>query len=127
MRFFADHNVTESVCQFLESRGYIVERLRDKLPITATDPVVAKYAEQTDAILISHDRDFNKIAPRIPRGGRARFRKLSRIHLACDYPGSEKRIAAAMSLIEFEWNIAQARSDKRMQIIIQQAGIKTLR
>ena len=32
-----------------------------------------------------------------------------------------------MSLIEFEWNIAQARSDKRMQIIIQQAGIKTLR
>lgn len=127
MKFFADHNVTESVCRVLEEKGHDVVRLRDELPPDSPDPVVAKFAEQIDAILISHDGDFKRIAPRIPRGRRARFRKLSRIHLRCDYAGAEKRVAAAIGLIEFEWNLAQERADKRIHIEIQKSGIKTNR
>ncbi len=127
MKFFADHNVTESVCRLLEERGHEVVRLRDELPPDSPDPVVAKYAEQIDAVLISHDRDFRKIAPRIPRGGKARFRRLSRIHLQCDYPEAENRVAAALGLVEFEWNLAQERADKRIHIVIQKTGIKTNR
>lgn len=127
MKFFADHNVTESVCRFLEDRGHKVVRLRDELPPDSPDPVVAKYAEQIDAILISHDGDFKRIAPRIPHGGKARFRKLSRIHLQCDYPNAENRVAAAIGLVEFEWSLAQERADKRIHIVIQKSGIKTNR
>lgn len=127
MRFFADHNVAESICRLLEERGHEVIRLRDALPPDSPDPVVAKYAEQIDAILISHDRDFNRIAPRESRKVRARFRKLSRIHLQCDYPGANKRVAEAISLIEFEWKLAQERADKRIHIVVQKSGIKTNR
>lgn len=127
MKFFADHCVTESVCRVLEKRGHTVIRLRDELPTDSPDPLVAKYAQQIEAILLSHDADFRKIAPRIPIGARGRFRKLSRVHLQCDYPGSENRMAAALSLIEFEWEIAQTRADKRIHIVIQKTGIKTNR
>jgi len=127
MRFFADHNVTESVCLLLERKGHEVIRLRDELPPDSPDPIVAKFAEQIDAVLISHDGDFKRIAPRIPRGSKARFRKLSRIHLQCEYPVSERRIAEAIRLIEFEWDLAQERADKRIHIVIQKSGIKTNR
>lgn len=127
MKFFADHCVTESVCRLLEGSGHEVIRLRDRLPPNSPDPVVAKISEQLDAILITHDGDFRKIAPRIPKGAKARFRKLSRIQLQCDYPRSEHRVAAALSLIEFEWTAAQSRTDKRLHMVIRKAGITTNR
>lgn len=127
MKFFADHCVTESVCRVLEARGHEVVRLRDVLPTDSPDPLVARYAEQIDAILISHDGDFKKIAPRVPSGARRRFKKLSRIHLACDYPQSDKRIAAALTLIEFEWGIAQQRTDNRLRMVINKSNIRTER
>ena len=68
MKFFSDHCVTESVCRFLEERGHEVIRLRSVLPPNSLDPLVAKYAETIDSILITHDGDFRKIAPRIPNG-----------------------------------------------------------
>jgi hypothetical protein len=127
MKFFADHCVSESVCRVLEERGHTVVRLRDELLTDSPDPVVAKFAEEIEAILVSHDRDFKKIAPRIPAQARSRFKRLSRVHLQCDYPGAEKRVAAAMSLLEFEWAISQERPDRRIHIVIQKNGIKTYR
>jgi hypothetical protein len=111
----------------IEDRGHTVVRLRDVLPTDSPDPLVARYAEQIEAILISHDGDFRTIAPRIPKGARSRFKKLSRVLLQCDYPGSDRRMAEALGLIEFEWNLAQTRLDKRVHIVIQKAGIKTHR
>lgn len=127
MKFFADHCVTESVCHALEQRGHKVIRLRNELPTDSPDPLVAKYAEHIEAILISHDGDFKKIAPRISIGDRTRFKKLSRVHLQCGYPGAAQRVDDAISLIEFEWEIAQSRQDKRIHITVQKAGIKTHR
>lgn len=89
--------------------------------------MVAKVAQDNDAILISHDGDFKSIAPRIAKGQKARFKKLSRIHLQCENAKAEKRLAAALELVEFEWDGAQKRSDKRIHIVIQPTGIKTNR
>lgn len=127
MKFFADQNVGEDVCRFLEKRGYEAVRLRHILNTNTPDPEIARHVEETGAVLVSHDRDFQEIAPRIPKGERRRFRRLSRIYLQCDSLRAEKRIKAAMSLIEFEWDLAQRRPDKRIHIVIQNNGIKTLR
>lgn len=127
MKFFADHCVPESVCEVLEKNGHTVIRLRDELPADSPDPMVAKFAQQIEAILISLDGDFKDIAPRIPVGAKRRFSRLSRIHLGCAPPRAAQRIKEALSLIEFEWNSAQARSDKRIHIVIQNNGIKTNR
>jgi predicted nuclease of predicted toxin-antitoxin system len=104
-----------------------VTRLRDVLPTDTPDPIVAKAAQDADAILLTHDGDFKSVAPRIALGQRNRFRKLSKVHLNLEHARSEKRLAAAIALIEFEWLAAQARTDKRLHIVIQLAVIKTHR
>lgn len=89
--------------------------------------MVAHTAEREEAILISHDGDFKQIAPRVPHGQRTRFRKLSRIHMDCKKPRSAERMAAALELLEFEWQAAQLRPDKRLHMTIQENLIKTHR
>lgn len=102
-------------------------RLRDVLPTDLPDPLVAKTAQDNEAILISHDGDFDTIAPRIPVGEKTRFRKLSRIHLKCENAKAAERLAAAIALIEFEFAAAQLRHDKRVYVVVQTNLIKTLR
>ncbi len=126
MRFFADHCVMESVCRLLERRGHEVIRLKDKLPIDAPDPVVARLSEAQEAILLTLDKDFKKIAPRIPKNAKNRFKKLSRVQLEC-HPNMEKRVLATLDLIEFEWEQAQKRSDKRLHMVIRKGSITTHR
>jgi hypothetical protein len=84
-------------------------------------------SELEGCILVSVDKDFKQIAPRIPKGTRARFRKLSRISLDCFEPRAAERVKAAMSLIEAEFEFAQSSPDSRMFITIQDRGIKTHR
>jgi len=122
-----DHNVPDSVARVFRDRGHTVTFLRDIMPIDSPDPVVAAVGDMEGAILVSCDHDFDAIAPRILRGMRARFRKLSRLSVRCAEFHAARRIEEAMELIELEFRIAQERSDKRMFIEVQTTGIKTNR
>lgn len=115
--------MAESVCKFLEARGHFVTRSRDVIPPDSPDPIVAKAAQDADAILISEDGDFRGI---IQRKGR-RFKKLSRVSLRCGSAQTANRIAAVISLIEFEFEQCQARQDKRLMIEIHISLIRILR
>jgi predicted nuclease of predicted toxin-antitoxin system len=127
IRFLLDNCVPDSVGEVLRVRGHTIQYVRDILPVDSSDPLVATVSEEEDAVLVSCDRDFRLIAPRIPHGQRARYRRLSRIALECNEPQAASRIEAAMTLIESEFEIAQKSKDKRMMIVIQNSGIKTLR
>lgn len=89
--------------------------------------MVAKVAQDCDCILLTHDGDFKTVAPRVPKGERQRFRKLSKVHLSCPHARAETRLAAAIALVEFEWSGAQERPDKRLHMVIQPNVIKTHR
>lgn len=78
-------------------------------------------------ILVTCDSDFKIVAPRIPRGHRTRFRKLSRIALECNQTQAAQRMEAAMSFIEHEFEESQRLRDKRLFVVIQNNGMKTLR
>jgi hypothetical protein len=97
------------------------------MAVDSPDPVVATVGDMDGAILVSCDHDFDAIAPRILKGVRARFRKLSRLSIRCAEFHAARRIGEAMELIELEYRTAQSRSDKRMFIEIQTTGIKTNR
>src|SRR4051812_32493294 len=114
-KFFTDQCVPDSVGRMLIAAGYAVERLREKLATDSPDQLVATYSEISGAVLISLDRDFKSLAPRIGIG-QQRFRKLSRIGIRCDEPHAAERIKSALSLIEHEWERAQVTADKRMII-----------
>lgn len=119
--------MAESVCKFLEARGHTVTRLRDVLPPDSPDPLVAKVAQDSKAILLTHDGDFKRIAPRIPKSGRQRFRSLSKVHLNCEQARGADRLAAAITLIEFEWETVSSRPDRRMHISVGLNVIRTHR
>jgi predicted nuclease of predicted toxin-antitoxin system len=104
-----------------------VTRLRDVLPTDTPDPIVAKTSQDMGAILISDDADFKNLAGRKANAHKPRFRKLSRVNMKCKHAVAVNRIEAAITLIEFEYEIAQARADKRMIIDVQPTLIRTLR
>ncbi len=125
--FLADECVAESACKFLEERGHEVIRAKDTVPEGTEDPIVAKVAEDLAAILLTDDADFRTIIARRPDGQRRRFRKLSRVHLACKHSQAINRLAAAIALIEFEFELAQTRTDKRIIIDVKPTMIRTMR
>ena len=127
MRLLLDHNVPVSVAEVFRERGHIVQLVKDILPTDSSDQLIAIVSEEEGAILVSADRDFKQIAPRIPKGHRARFRKLSRISLECSEYQAAVRVRVALSLIEAEWEIALGKPDLRMFITIGLNGIKTHR
>lgn len=97
------------------------------MPVDSPDPVVATVGDMEGAILVSCDRDFDAIAPRILKGMRSRFRRLSRISIRCAEYHASRRVEEAMELVELEYRTARSRPDKRIFIEIQATGIKTNR
>src|ERR1700753_765723 len=100
MHFMLDENVPVDVAEMLVKHGHIAEFIRNYIPPGSPDPLVATIAQELNAVLISFDGDFQNIAPRIPHGQRARFRRLSRIWMRCDEPDAAHRFKGALSLVE---------------------------
>jgi predicted nuclease of predicted toxin-antitoxin system len=119
--------VPDAVGRVFQAHGHEVMHVRDILAVDSSDQLVAAVSELDATILVSCDSDFKLIAPRIPIGRRARFRKLSRISIECTQPQAAVRVEEAMSFIEAEFDISQRKRDKRMFIVIQKNGLKTLR
>ena len=119
--------MNESACKFLEERGHTVLRARDKVPEGTPDPIVAKVSQDLEAILLTDDSDFSSFITRRQDGQKKRFRKLSRISLRCSHALILGRLADAIALIEFEYELAQNRHDKRMIIDIQPTLIRLFR
>ena len=126
IRFFIDNCVPDSVAGVLRNAGHEVILLRDSIAPDAPDSFVAAVAELHGAVLVSYDKDFRSLAPRIGVGQR-RFRTLSRIGFKCSEPQAARRLESALSLIEHEWTLAQSVPDKRIMIEIGPTYIRTIR
>lgn len=111
----------------LRNAGQEVILLRERIAPDSPDPLVAAVSEMHGAVLISLDSDFKRLAPRVPKGQRQRFRRLSRIGLRCKAPRCAQRLSVVLSLIEHEWMIAQSSADKRMIIDIGESYIRSIR
>jgi hypothetical protein len=127
IKLFVDHCVPDSVGAALRNAGYEVLLLRERIAPGSPDPLVAAVSEMNGAVLISLDSDFKRLAPRVPKGQRQRFRNLSRIGLRCKAPRCAQRLGVVLSLIEHEWAVAQKSSDKRMIVDIGESYIRSIR
>ncbi len=127
MHFVLDEGVPVSVGEMLVAAGHEVSSIRDHVPPGSVDPLVATVSEELDAVLVSFDGDFEKIAPRVARGMRRRFRRLSRIWMLCSEPQAANRLSLALALVVSEYDIARASHDTRMNIWLSAGFIKTHR
>ena len=105
--FFTDQCVPDSVGNALLMAGHKVTRLRDVMPTTTADPIIAVACSQSGHVLVSHDRDFREVATRLKISQRQYRTTLHRIELACPEPNASRRICEALSLIEAEWLLIQ--------------------
>jgi predicted nuclease of predicted toxin-antitoxin system len=126
LRFFLNHCVPASVARVLRDAGHVVILQKDAIATDESDPIVALASAENDAILISTDKDYRKIATRFGVSN-TRLRKLSRIQLRCSEPDAASCVAAGMKFIEHEWELAQSFNDKRIFIEILGFGFKTVR
>jgi predicted nuclease of predicted toxin-antitoxin system len=126
LRVFIDQCVPDSAGKAFKEYDHEVIFLREKIATNSPDPLVAAVAQANDAILLSLDADFRKIASRHGVGKRE-FRKLSLIKLSCRESRCFERISEAMSLILHEWNLAQQNRDRRLFIDITDSVIRIYR
>lgn len=122
-----DENIPLLVARELKDLGHDSLVMPRHVSKTIEDQTVAQISEDEDAVLISFDRDFQSIAPRIPDGQKRRFRKLSRIWLRCSEYQAPQRLRNAMSFIEAEHEIALNSRDRRMLLEIGSSYIRSNR
>jgi hypothetical protein len=111
----------------LSQNGHIAKFIREYIPEGSPDALVATIAQEIKATLISFDGDFERIAPRVPKGARQRFKRLSRIWMQCSEYQAAKRLELALSLIMAEHDLAIHRPDVRVMIWVASGYIKTIR
>ena len=129
MRFFIDHCVPESVAKMLEKHDCEVIRLREKTAPDSPDTLVAAVSEANNAILVTMDGDFKKIATRTGIG-QGRFRRLSLLRFEkCRESRVSQRLDVAMSLVLHEWDIGAGLNtkDRRIFVVITSETIRTHR
>lgn len=124
MLLLIDENVPNSVAKFFAARGHDVRYVRDIFPAGTPDPVIAAMGEQLSAIVVTWDRDFEKIVKRVPAGNRTLFRRLGRISFRCNEVRGVQLLERWIETVEFNYAQAIARADSRMVVQIQESGIK---
>ena len=92
--------------------------MRDLFPSGTVDPVIAKLGEEIQAVVVTWDKDFRAFVRRIPRGSKLRFRRLSLIAFRCKETNGLARIADLIESVEFEYEQAQKRGQRRLIIEI---------
>lgn len=127
MRFLLDQNVPNSVAVALRALDHDVLLVREILPTDASDPLVGTAAEQDNRVLVSLDRDFQKLDPQRPDGHRARFRRLSRIWLRCAPARCADRVRLFIREIEWEERAHAEQSLLKMNLHLFENGFKTHR
>ena len=124
MTLLIDENVPSSVADYFVSRGHDVTFVRNVAAAGSPDPVVAAIGNQLSAIVVTWDRDFDKLVSRVPTGNRARFRKLGRISFRCNEAKGTQLLIKWIDTIESHFERSRENADFRMIVQIQESGLK---
>jgi predicted nuclease of predicted toxin-antitoxin system len=124
MNLLVDENVPDSVAVFFASRGHQVQFVRDLLPASTPDPVIAKVGDKLSAIVVTWDPDFKRIVRRVPVGNRTAFRRLGRISFRCKETQGRLLLERWIAVIEMHYEQCLAERDFRMIVQIQESGLK---
>ena len=124
MLLLIDENVPHSVAELFASRGHDVRFVRDLFPGGTPDPVIAAIGDRVAAVVVTWDRDFERLVRRIPEGNRARFRRLGQISFQCNEVQGRRLLEKWIGMIEFHYEQAKQQPDFRMMVRIQESGVK---
>jgi predicted nuclease of predicted toxin-antitoxin system len=124
MKLLIDENVPNSVVEFLRERGHEIHLVREKLPAGTPDPVIAVIGDRLSAIVVSWDKDFERLVSRVPHGNKTRFRNLGRITFKCKETHGKAQLQKWITHIELHYETCRTEPDFRMIVEIQGAALK---
>ena len=87
---------------------------------------VALTGDKLEAIVVTWDKDFDRLVKRVPDGNKTAFRKLGRITFKCPEPQGVDLLKRWIQIIEVHYATALEQSDIRMIITVQQSGLKLM-
>ena len=119
MILIADEDVPRSVTEYLLNRGHEVQLATELFMPPTADATIAAGADQRGAIVLTCDRDFDKLVQR----NKLRFRSAGRPSLRCSQARAQMRLAQVIDLIEFEYTRRQALQDKRLIVDVKDSNI----
>lgn len=126
MLLLIDENVPDSVARYFAARGHEVCYVRDILPAGTADPVIAAVGDKLSAIVVTWDKDFRKLVERVPKGGKAGFRRLGRITFRCSEPRGLSQLERWIEHIELLYKSTSEGEDFRMIVEIQDNAFKIM-
>ena len=86
--------------------------------------MIAAIGDRLSAIVVTWDRDFERLVTRVPVGGRAKFRRLGRISFRCNEAKGRRLLEQWIDTIEFHYSRARSDPAFRMIVQIQESGVK---
>jgi predicted nuclease of predicted toxin-antitoxin system len=116
MYFMLDENVSQDVADLLVEQGHKAEFIREYVFPGSPDQVVATASEELQSVLVSFDGDFETISPRIAKGQRRRFRRLSRIWMRCSEPQAAHRLSKGLDFVAREFDLVTPSTPMRLTI-----------
>lgn len=122
-----DNNVSDRVSDFLLARGHDVRLVRDLFPGGTADIVIVTWANEQNAIIVTHDRDFHRLIQRAPTRDRDRVYTAGRISLLGLEVNARNRVEDFIQSIEFEYLQVQQTPDKRLIIEITDSALRVVR
>ena len=126
MLLLVDENVPRSVATFLQDRGHDVRFVTHLLAAGAADPIVASAGDQLAAIVVTWDRHFDALVEKVPRGGKARFRRLGRISFRCKETQGRVQLERWIEYIKLHHRRTRQGSGDRMIAEIQGNALRLL-
>jgi hypothetical protein len=126
VRFLLDEDVPRAVGEYLAERGHAVFYVAESLMKGSADVLLVQWVEVNEGVVVTHNyKHFDKLVSRVPRGGRARFKRASRLTLRCAQTHALRRIKELIEDIEHEYDRCQQRADKRMMAEIGDSYFRT--
>jgi predicted nuclease of predicted toxin-antitoxin system len=126
MPLLIDEDVPQSAANFLAARGHNVAYVRDLFLGGSPDAIIAAVADKRGWIVVTCDRDYRRLAPRIPKGGKAGLKRMGRIGLRCSQARALSRLEAEIELIEFEYGRRLSRKDSRLLIDVTDTTVSVI-
>jgi predicted nuclease of predicted toxin-antitoxin system len=119
MILIGDEDVPRSVIEYLRNRDHEVLLATELFMPPTADATIAAGADQRGAIIVTCDRDFDKLIQR----NKLRFRSAGRISLRCSQARAQMRLTQVLDLIEFEFQRRQSFQDKRVIVDVKDSNI----
>jgi hypothetical protein len=125
MRLLIDECVPENVTSVFASCHHEILRVVEELAPKTPDSIIAQFASAQHLICVTWNlRHFHALLSRRPQNNQLRYPNAGLIAFAYPEPRADRRLLQVIKIIEFEYDQAQTRRDKRLIVDIMSDCVK---